>query len=56
MVTETLLIFLTSVMSLNQPANVNQQVKTTQYSQTKEVVESKNEPASNLLRGGWDRN
>lgn len=56
MVTETLLIFLTSVMSLNQPTNVNQQVKTGQHSQTTEVVKSTHETTSNLLRGGWDRN
>lgn len=56
MITESLLIFLTTVMSLNQPTTTGQQVSSTQQSQTKSVSTPKNGTTTELLRGGWDRN
>lgn len=55
MITETLMIFLTTVMSMNQPAETNKS-SLTEVKQQTEVKHATTETAPALLRGGWDRN
>jgi hypothetical protein len=52
MITETLMIFLTTVMSMNQPTEINK----SSVKQQTEVKQATIETTPALLRGGWDRN
>ena len=55
MITETLMIFLTTVMSLNQPAQ-SETSALAGNTKEKEVKQINTETTPSLLRGGWDRN
>ena len=55
MITESLLVFLTSVMSLNQPITVEKKEIIRTEKQI-EVVQTHTPTCPSSMRGGWDHN
>ncbi|MBK6643034.1 MAG: hypothetical protein IPI23_21340 [Bacteroidetes bacterium] len=55
MIAETLMIFLTTIMSMNQPVEINKS-SLSEVKQQTEVKQANTETTPALLRGGWDRN
>ena len=54
MIAETLMIFLTTVMSMNQPVEANKS-SLTEVKQQTEVKQVNTETTPELQRGGWER-